>query len=258
MASSTYACQAIILKKTKFSENDLIITFLDGDNFLKKAIAKGARKPNGRFSAHLELFNLVDLLVVKGKNLDIITESRLLEERSLSHVDPMYGAASSVISELASKIMEPGLAIDKLFAMTLKGLQSIEAASEDGTASIVAAYILKAIAFSGVVPSLLHCAFCGSGIGEGASDRRSGKVNFSFVEGGIICNDCKDACEVSVISRRLTDYASFLLHARFGDIAGKGADFDLIYDLLLFCKQWLLIHFGIKLKSLDMFLVLVS
>lgn len=45
MASPTYRCNALVLKKTKLGESDLILTCLKDDGSQLRAVAKGARKP---------------------------------------------------------------------------------------------------------------------------------------------------------------------------------------------------------------------
>ena len=55
MASATYTARAIVLRKTKLGESDLIVTLLAQDGSQARAVAKGARKPSSPFAARLEL-----------------------------------------------------------------------------------------------------------------------------------------------------------------------------------------------------------
>jgi len=74
----TYKTEAIILKRINFSEADKILTLYTKHYGKISAIAKGVRKLTSRKAASLELFNHVDLFLVKGKNLDIVTETTLI------------------------------------------------------------------------------------------------------------------------------------------------------------------------------------
>ena len=78
MAADTYSLQALVLRKTKLGETDLIVTLLAQDGRQVRAVAKGARKPNSSFASRLEIFSEVDLLLVCGKSLDIVKEAKLL------------------------------------------------------------------------------------------------------------------------------------------------------------------------------------
>ena len=63
MASPTYTARALVLRKTKLGETDLVLTLLAEDGSQMRAVAKGARKPANAFSARLELYSVVDVLL---------------------------------------------------------------------------------------------------------------------------------------------------------------------------------------------------
>lgn len=74
MAYHTYKTQGVILKRFNYGEADKILTILSLHYGKIHCLAKGIRKLTSRKSGCLELFNLVTIFVVKGKNLDLITE----------------------------------------------------------------------------------------------------------------------------------------------------------------------------------------
>ena len=51
MSQPTYPLRALVLRRTKLGESDLILTLLAADGSLAKAVAKGARKPTSSFAA---------------------------------------------------------------------------------------------------------------------------------------------------------------------------------------------------------------
>ena len=93
MASATYTARAIVLRKTKLGESDLIVTLLAQDGSQARAVAKGARKPSSPFAARLELYSSVDLLCSEGRNLDIVKEARIAS----SHRVPSASSACTSI-----------------------------------------------------------------------------------------------------------------------------------------------------------------
>ncbi len=78
----SYRTKAIIVSRRRFSEADRIVTFFSPDLGLHEAIAHGIRKPTSRKSGSLELFNLVDLFIVRGKSIDIINEASTIDSFS--------------------------------------------------------------------------------------------------------------------------------------------------------------------------------
>ena len=79
MASPTKTITALVLRRTKLGETDVIVTLLAEDGSQVKAVAKGARKPTSSFASRLELYSVAKILLAEGKNLDIVKEVRLLE-----------------------------------------------------------------------------------------------------------------------------------------------------------------------------------
>ncbi|MFR7495204.1 MAG: DNA repair protein RecO [Adlercreutzia sp.] len=54
MAQPTYSLRALVLRRTKLGESDLILTLLSEDGSQKRAVAKGARRPKSSFAARTE------------------------------------------------------------------------------------------------------------------------------------------------------------------------------------------------------------
>ena len=76
--SRTYRCRAIVLDKTKLGESDLILTLLADSGAQVRAVAKGARKPGSRLAARCELACSVDLLLARGRSLDVVSQAELM------------------------------------------------------------------------------------------------------------------------------------------------------------------------------------
>ena len=75
----SYKAKAIILKSYKLGESDKIIKMYSLDGDVISAVAKGARKVRSKFGGRLELFNLVELEITKGRNLDIINQLEIIK-----------------------------------------------------------------------------------------------------------------------------------------------------------------------------------
>ncbi len=109
MASPTYTARALVLRKTKLGETDLVLTLLAEDGSQMRAVAKGARKPANAFSARLELYSVVDVLCSKGRSLDVVCEARLLESNECVRLDLEHAAAAAPMAELLDRVTQDGL-----------------------------------------------------------------------------------------------------------------------------------------------------
>lgn len=126
MASKSYMLRAVVLKKTKLGESDLIFTLLGQDGSKVKAVAKGARKPTSPFSSRMELYSIVDVLISKGRSLDIVTEVRLVDSGDRLRSDIAYSTAAAPMVELLDKVAQQELAAPKLFEMTQVALATLK------------------------------------------------------------------------------------------------------------------------------------
>ena len=260
MASPTYKDTGIVLRKTRLGESDLIVELLDEKGCKLKLVAKGARKPNGRFSAHLELFNTCELLCVKGKNLDIATESRLVDSRAELMFDPSRMYAASSVAELLSLITQPSLEQPRLFDLTQASLQSMISTQENTLSLSLAAAILKTVAFAGLKPSLNSCAMCATHIDlpeySSAKPLSSKKrdIRFSHNEGGVVCAECAKQAETVWVDQGVIALAQKLMMSRFSEISAMSDSVDVTFELLQLLQMWVATHIGTRLKSLSMFM----
>ncbi|RMG85201.1 MAG: DNA repair protein RecO [Chloroflexi bacterium] len=98
--------QAIILKRRDFGEADRVLTLLTPQHGKVEGIAKGARKPTSTKTGHVELFTLVDILLHRGRNLDIVVQAELVEPYLALREDLQRGAYASYAVELLDRFTE--------------------------------------------------------------------------------------------------------------------------------------------------------
>ncbi len=251
MAPPDVALDALILRKTKLGEADLILLMMDEEGMARKAVAKGARKPRNAGSAKLELFNEAHVVLAQGKSLSIVKESRLLASGGALHQDPVRFAAAAMVAEAASACIQPELPVEHLHPMTKTAFRALKTAPEDVLPLLVAAYLLKAAAFLGTRPSLSLCACCGD-----APRARNGRVRFSCQEGGIICDACASDVQTMALESGTAALCHELLHGTFDGICALTARKE-AWDALLLSARWFKHHVGCRLKSLETFRSLI-
>ncbi|MBM3205899.1 DNA repair protein RecO [Candidatus Shapirobacteria bacterium] len=74
----TYKTEGIVLKRINYGEADRILTIFTKHYGKIRVMAKGVRKLQSRKAGSLELFNHATIFLVKGKNLDLVTEAQVV------------------------------------------------------------------------------------------------------------------------------------------------------------------------------------
>jgi DNA repair protein RecO (recombination protein O) len=261
----SYSTQIVVLKKTKLAETDLIITGFSQEGRQVRAVVKGARKPGSKLGAHLELYSVAQVLLHKGRNLDIVTEAQTVISNDTCRRDVIHSAGAAVVVELLDKISSDSVADTRLYPLACEALRCIGAVPDEGVALITAAAILKIAAQSGVRPSLGQCALCGSELIHPVQsiveteNTPDSTLSFSFEQGGIICDLClPDLTEEgsTFISTHLIEWTEVLITSRFVDLESF-ADQEhtaLGVRLLEFSREWVRFHLVPRIKSLDFLL----
>lgn len=248
MASATYTARAIVLRKTKLGESDLIVTLLVEDGSQVRAVAKGARKPASSFAARLELYAVADVLCSKGRSLDIVKEARLVDGNGRLRCDLEHAACAAPMAELLDRVTQMGLESAKIFALTQAALSCLDAATPAQAPALCAAHLLKALAFSGLRPSLTTCVGCGVDVAPGNPDAL---VPVSYREGGIVCPVCRASLDTIMIPSSTIGWCRVLLTSTFIDVAAMNVEPAASFAVLRFCQQWIREHVGSNLKSLN-------
>lgn len=235
--------RAIVVRKTKLSESDLILTLLSQDGSQIRAVAKGARKPSSVFSSRLELFSTCDVLLAGGRNLDIVKEARLVS--SCEHIRQSIErtACAAPVAEILAHVSERDLSCPKLFDMSEVALSSLDACDLSHGPAICAAHALKTFAFTGFAPTFSCCGVCG---GDFAHTPR---VAFSMASGGALCDACP-ASDAIMVSAAHLQWAHVLLHSTFAQIDEMEIDQESVFGVLHLAQGWSSYHLSTRLKSL--------
>lgn len=249
MASPTYTTRAIVLRKTKLKESDLIFTLLSSDGTQRRVVAKGARKPTSQFSSRMELFSEADLLCAKGRNLDILKEVRLVAGHGPLRDSLERATAAAPMAELLGRITAEALVEPRLFQATSVALYALDEAPLAAVPAVTAAHLLKALAFSGLRPQLGACVLCGA-----RADGRGEGLRFSFSEGGLVCQACRGQAESSPVSAEDVAGARFLLGSTFADIQIAPPPLGASFAALRLSQGLVREHVGARLKSLEFLL----
>ena len=232
MAAKTYRTRALVLKKAKLGEKDLIVTLLSEDGSLIRAVAKGARKPGGSHAARAELFTPLAALLAEGRSLDVLCEARREQGVASVELSLEQSACCAAVAELITLVAS----FDAL-------------GGSDGAAALLlcAAALWKVTAQAGFRPALDSCAVCGASL-QGVGKQR--EVPFSALEGGALCDGCRNRPDAAPQDGTVLAWCSYVLGARYADIAAQ-PDPSAASALISLLQSWTSVHMGRRLKSID-------
>jgi len=183
-AVAYHKSEAVVLRRSDYSETSLILTLFTRESGLLRGIAKGAKRTRGLFDAGLEPF--VRCAVVhldrRTEGLAILTEAAVLEtfpglSRSLDRLNAAWFAA-----ELLPALSEQSDPLPRLYDLLLEYLKTLaDAESIDAPAL---GFALQVLAQVGYRPELDRCVGCGSAL----AGRR---LKLSARMGGFACPGCE-------------------------------------------------------------------
>ncbi len=179
--SRSYQTQGIILKQTKLGEFDKIVTIYTAEFGKLRAVAKGACRPKSKLGGNVEPLTHSLILLAKGRNLDIVTQSQTIDGFPTLKNDLWRMACGLYVMELIDSFTIEGGENRPLFDLLLHILHQL---SEADSHEIGLRYFeLHLLHHLGYRPQLRRCVSCDSPVKP--------VVNFfSPSKGGLLCPQC--------------------------------------------------------------------
>lgn len=173
--------KAIIINTYPIKETDRIITFISETGAKSNALAKGIRRINSSFSGKLELFNHVRLFLVRGRNLDIITQVEPINSHKDFYDNLIKLICGMQILNFLNKLLEYKEYDESIYYLLRNTLNALAKSTQPEV--IVKIAELKLIAILGYKPQIDKCVNC-----QGKS---SSFLDFSASLGGVVCDKCR-------------------------------------------------------------------
>lgn len=238
--------RAIVLDRTKLSEQDLIITLLADNGEELRAVAKGARKPGSRLASRTELFCEDDLLLAQGRTLDIVSEATTIDAHAGIRGELERVSAASAICEVARHMCFAEVEDPFLHAICSRALRACEETGDQAHLDVVvAAYVMKVLAHGGWRPELSACILCG----DDAVSR------ISVAAGGVLCASCaKDVADVEEVDRAQVGWVSALIGLTFDALLASRVDPMTAGWLVGFAHRWAATHLDGRLRAMEFYL----
>ncbi len=136
----------LVIKRANFSEADKLVTLFTKETGKITFIAKGVRRVKSRRSAHLELFNLVEIQSHQGRAFPLITEAKSVNCFPGIKSSLKQSAHLFYLAEMLDKIMPEHQPFEKTFNLIVSSLIKMELTSQTGEETIEKA--IKQLCFS--------------------------------------------------------------------------------------------------------------
>lgn len=238
--------KAIVLARTKLSEQDLILTLLSERGAQLRVVAKGARKPGGRLASRSELFCETDFLIAQGRSLGIVSDAALVDAHAGIRSDYERVAAASAICEVARLTCFEEVDDPYLMPICSRALRACEQASSQAMLDlVVAAYAFKVLSHAGWRPELTSCIACGD----------AQLSHFSAKMGGLLCSSCaKDVEGACELSTNEIGWLRALIGLTFDELLGSEVNAQLAALMLSLAHSWCAEHLDARLKAWEFML----
>lgn len=171
-----------MLRGRTYGEADRILTLFSTDRGKMAAIAKGARRTKSHLAGRLELGNEIELLMHRGRNLDVIVSAELLHPYWQDLVYPERYAAANLVTELVDAFCEPDLALPDVYALLTGALRAI--GRNEAALTLIPRFSLQLLTALGLAPPVDTCILCGASLVE-----KSGWLDQE--QGGFAGDECR-------------------------------------------------------------------
>lgn len=240
MPTKTYTATGITLLARKFRGSERVVSFYTREHGKVEAAAAGIGKPGSSLAGAVEPFTVSRLFLVRGRNLDRLTQAQVLEALpELAARLEAFGYATW-LAELTARITEPGEAAPELFDRLRESLRALAEGTQG--ALVAAAYALALLEAQGLAPILDRCAACGREL--------AGASWYDGAAGGLLCSDCATQggtkTEVSAGARGLLHGLRRLPASRLRTLRAFPRESAEVLSLL---RQHLEYHLALRLKS---------
>lgn len=190
-----------MLSRVDFGEADRVVTVYSRQHGKLRVVAKGARRPLSRLGPHLEYFCRSQLMMAKGRDLDVVTGAETVNAHLALRSDlDAYGHASHMV-ELVARLTEEREENTVVFDLLAGSLQLLSEGVDPY--HVTRHFELALLNHLGFRPELQRCVECREPLGQAPHP-------FMADLGGFLCERCQPR---AVAMRHITIDAQKYLRA---------------------------------------------
>ena len=181
MSARVYRTTGIIIKRHKFGEADRLLTIFTADCGKVRAIAKGAMRPRSKLGGNVELLTHSQLVLARGRNLDIVTQAQALDIFLPMRDSLELMSCGFYLAEMVDNFTEENVEDRDMFGLFLDTLRGL---SETGDGERIVRYFeLRLLGHLGYSPQLHKCANCNKMLKPETN-------YYNPAQGGVLCREC--------------------------------------------------------------------
>lgn len=180
-----YQSRGIILRQRDFKDSDKLLSIFTEKEGKVTAIAKGVKKTKSSLRASVQPFCHSYLHFNQGKNMDLVTQAKLLDFYGNSRQDLERALHCFYLMELLDKSLQEHHPLPKLYETLVAVMELI---NEQGLNPLYIRYFESQLLVElGYKPVFKICVACGQ--------KAVGPFHFSLHDGGLVCTACLEKGE---------------------------------------------------------------
>ncbi|MEN6389447.1 MAG: DNA repair protein RecO [Syntrophomonas sp.] len=237
-----YRTRAVILKSKDYRDADKLMTVFSEKEGKFRAIARGVKKPRSTMRASLQPFCHSQLYLNRGKDLDLITQTRLLSFYGNIREDLTSTLQVIYLLELLDKALVDRVPMLQLYQDVFNVLEALE---QIGYNPLFIRYAeLSVLTNSGYKPVMNQCVHCHSG-----DDL---VPVFDLPAGGVVCKKCQgETGSGFALSGEALAILRMMLHSPLQALPRVKAKPASLEQLELFLERYLEYHLESRFKMKD-------
>jgi DNA repair protein RecO (recombination protein O) len=241
--SRLYDTEAVVIRKSALGEADSILT-LYSPNFGKiRAVAKGVRRPKSKIGGNAELLVHSQMLLVRSRSLDIISQSQAINSFQGLRSDLWRTSSAIYVAELVDRFTVEGQENYPLFRLLVETLERLVESRRVET--VLRYFELHLLKHLGYQPELHECVTCHSPIEPGTN-------YFSPSGGGILCPRCLgQEVVLHPVSLNALKVLRFMQRSKYAEVDRLRIATDLSAELRQLMRRYLRYLLERDVKSAD-------
>ncbi len=206
--------KAIVLSRRNCNDYDSLISCYSLDFGKICLLAKGLKRPKAKLAGHLEPLNIIDLMIIKGRERDYIgsaiSEDSFLNIKRNYYLVDIAGRSINFLNGLIFQ-NQADYSIFLILKDFLAELNNLK--DNDKKAEVYLIFFqLRLLDILGYDFDFSHCSVC-----------NKGSVFFNFFDKEVLCQDCLKTKNVSMtkiikIDRGVINLKKEILQANFKDL----------------------------------------
>ncbi len=231
----------IILNATVNKDYDKTLTVLFENRGKAYLYAKGAKKPQSKLAAAVELFSVSEFVVYEGNGFLSVTQAQLIDNRYQVRNDYGIFCYACYMAELCDKIMKPEMESAEVYALLNRAFEAF-CKTNINSRFVFTVFLLKLMKLEGYMPELDFCSSC-SDISE----------RYRFGQSGLVCPSCvTNAFGLTDIDAETIDGLKYIYFSDVHTLFKQNSRKELLNNLYKTALFFTEANLDIKLKSREL------